>query len=292
MKTTNLQFARKIALLLAIAIMVACSWLATFESAANTYIDAGLKRALISFASARALNAVLSVAQGTDLSIQPGGVGVKLSLGQILHPINEVVQQFAHLMLVASIAFGVEKILISIGAHWLISLCMTAAALGWAYFYLRGTSSPTWLTRLLIVLLMTRFALPLAVIGSDAIFHEFMAADYAASQKSIEGSTEEITGLTSASTEEHGFWSRVTGARKEISARFHALKLAVEHATEKMLKLMVIFVLQTIILPILMLWGLWGVARGSFALPPALASAIDPRRPVHAPPDAKSAHPA
>src|SRR6185436_1624003 len=109
MKNIDLEFTQRVVLALAVAIMVACSWLAPLESAANQQVDAGLKRALASFATARALNAVISVVQGTEVAVQPLGIGIKLSLGQILRPLNDMVEQCAHLMLVASIAFGIEK---------------------------------------------------------------------------------------------------------------------------------------------------------------------------------------
>ncbi|MCB1944024.1 MAG: hypothetical protein KDI53_18575, partial [Candidatus Accumulibacter sp.] len=85
-----------------------------------------MKRALVSFATARALNAVISVAQGTEVSMQPAGMGVVLTPGQLLDPVNDLVEQFSHLMLAASVAFGVQKVLISIGAYWVISLLLTA----------------------------------------------------------------------------------------------------------------------------------------------------------------------
>lgn len=145
MKTLDWHDAKRIIMALVVATMVACSWLAPLESAANRQVDAGLKRALLSFATPRALNAVISVAQDAEIAIQPAGVGVILAPGQLLDPVNDLVEQFAHLMLVASVALGIEKVLISIGAHWLISLSLTAAALGWGYFYFRTPASPLWL---------------------------------------------------------------------------------------------------------------------------------------------------
>ena len=65
MKPIELRFVQRIALAALVAIMVACSWLTPLDSAANQQVDAGLKRALLSFATARALNAVISVVQGT-----------------------------------------------------------------------------------------------------------------------------------------------------------------------------------------------------------------------------------
>jgi len=128
---------RKIILASFAAIVILGSWLAPLDAPAIKQVDAGLKRALVSFAAARTLNALISVAQGTEISAQPLGVGVTLTPGQALDPLNDVVEQFSTLMLAASVAFGVQKILISIGSYWLISLALTATALGWTWLYFR-----------------------------------------------------------------------------------------------------------------------------------------------------------
>ena len=261
MKTLDLHNAKRIVMALVVAIMVACSWLAALESAANRQVDAGLKRALLSFATARALNAVISVAQDTEIAIQPAGVGVILAPGQLLDPVNDLVEQFAHLMLVASVAFGIEKVLISIGAHWLISLSLTATAMGWGYFYLRTPASPLWLKRTLIVLLMTRFAIPLVIIGSDMLFQKFMAADYQASQQVIEGTSSHINSLTPpAGREDQAMLDKIrawVSTNADIQSRLDNLKQVAEQATERIIKLIAIFLLQTLLLPTFLLWALW-----------------------------------
>ncbi len=295
MKTLDLQFLQRMALAVAVAIMVACSWLAPMESTANQQIDDGLKRALISFATARALNAGISVAQGTDFDTKPGGVGVKFAVGQVLRPLNDVVEQFAHLMLIAAIAFGCEKILVSIGAHWLISVFLTGAAAGWAYFYLRKASSPAWLTRIVVVLLMIRFAMPIVIIGTDTLFHRFMADDYKASQQVMEVTTEQLSSAnasTSSVGEDQSMWDKVkewVSQHANLKTRLDSLKRLAEQATERIIKLMVIFVLQTLILPIFFLWVLWGIARGVFEVPRQAAGLLSPRQSHALPPAAPSA---
>ena len=256
------------------ALMVACSWFVPLESVANQQVDAGLKRALISFATARALNAVISVVQGTEVAVQPAGVGINFAPGQILDPVNDLVEQFAQLMLVASVAFGVEKVLISMGAHWAISLLLTVTAIAWAYGYLRHSASPIWLTRVLVILLMTRFAMPLVIIGSDQLFREFLAADYQSSRQVIEIASEQITKLNAAvapAPEEQSLVGKITGwvsRNADIKPHLESLKQAVEQTTERIIRLMVIFLLQTLVLPVLLLWMLWGILRGSFEMTP------------------------
>lgn len=270
----------RMVLAVAVALMVACSWLVPLESVANQQVDAGLKRALISFATARALNAVISVVQGTEVAVQPAGVGINFAPGQILDPVNDLVEQFGQLMLVASVAFGVEKVLISMGAHWAISSLLTVTAIAWVYAYLRRGTSPPWLTRMLLILLMTRFAMPLVIIGSDQLFREFLAADYQSSQQVIEVASGQITKLNSAiapAPEEQSMVDKITGwvsRNADIKPHLDNLKQTVEQTTERIIRLMVIFLLQTLVLPVLLLWVLWGIVRGTFETAPQASRLI------------------
>ena len=270
----------RMVLAVALALMVACSWLVPLESVANQQVDAGLKRALISFATARALNAVISVVQGTEVAVQPAGVGINFAPGQILDPVNDLVEQFGQLMLVASVAFGVEKVLISMGAHWAISSLLTVMAIAWVYAYLRRGTSPPWLTRMLLILLMTRFAMPLVIIGSDQLFREFLAADYQASQQVIEVASGQITKLNATVapvTEDQSMVDKITGwvsRNADIKPHLESLKQTVEQTTERIIRLMVIFLLQTLFLPVLLLWVLWGILRGSFEMAPQASRLI------------------
>lgn len=273
MKTTGVQLLQRLALAVLVAVMVACSWLAPLDATADRQVDAGLKRALLTFATARALNAVISVVQGTEVAIEPAGVGVVLTPGQVLDPVNDLVEQFSNLMLMASVSFGVQKVLISIGAHWVASLLLSIAALGWALFLFRREAAPAWLTRILVILLMTRFAVPVVTIGADGLFRTFMAADYQSSQQVIDTASGNLASLNppaAVPSESQGMLEKFKGwlpQSGDVKARFEQLKQVVERAIEHIIKLMVIFLLQTLLLPLLLLWVLYGVARRTFEWP-------------------------
>ncbi len=264
---------QRMALAALVAVMVACSWLAPLDATANRQVDAGLKRALLTFASARALNAVISVVQGTEVAIEPAGVGVVLTPGQALDPVNDLVEQFSNLMLAASVSFGVQKVLISIGAHWVASLLLSIAALVWALFLFRYEPAPAWLTRILVILLMTRFAVPVVTLAADGLFRTFMAADYQSSQQVIDTASGNLAKLdppAAVPSESQGMLEKFKGwlpQSGDVKARFEQLKQVAERAIEHIIKLMVIFLLQTLLLPLLLLWVLYGVARRTFEWP-------------------------
>lgn len=255
-----------------VAIMVACSWLSPFDTAANEQVDAGLKRAAATYASARLLNGAISVVQGTQISAAPAGMGMTFAPGEILDPLNDLVEQFSQVMLVAMVAFGVEKVLLTVGASWMISLTLSLVAGVWAILYVRGMTGPRWLARLLMVLLVTRFAMPVSLIGTDAIFQQFMASDYQESQevlKSVQGEAGKL-GVAGAE-EKQGVWekfkSTTVDAFAEARANLENLTRAAENAIERIIKLMAIFVLQTIVLPVFFIWVLLSVGRGAFEMP-------------------------
>ena len=77
-----------------LVLLVGLTWLQPLDQLAQAYSEAGLKRSLTAFAAARGLNAVISVIQGTEVT---GGafVNVTLALGQVLDPVNDLVEQFA-----------------------------------------------------------------------------------------------------------------------------------------------------------------------------------------------------
>ncbi|MES2401061.1 MAG: hypothetical protein V4573_13810 [Pseudomonadota bacterium] len=276
-----MKFTRQIAAAVCLAVAVACAWLAPMDTPATTQVDAGLKRALVSFATARALHGVLSVVQGTQFSAQPLGVGVSLTPGQLLAPVNDLVKNFSDFMLMASVAFGVMKAAIAIGAYWPVSLALTAAVTGWAWLYFRRQASPMWLSRLLIVLLMVRFAIPVAVLGTDVLWQKFLAADYSATQQAIDGASSQANKLNPpAPPESTGILERMKewiNKTADVKARFEEIRQAAERVTEHIVKLIVIFLLQTLIIPVLLLWGLYAVLRSVFA---SLAWQRGARRPV------------
>ena len=252
---------------LALLLVLAVAWLRPLDDAAAPQVDAGLKRALASFAAARALNAVISVAQGTEVAVQPAGVGVTFTPGQVLDPINDLVEQFSSLMLAASVSFGIQRALLAVGAHWGVSLLLTAAALAWAVRYWRGSTPPGWATRLLVGLLLVRFAVPVVALTSEAAFSTFLAPDYVAGQASIELSTEQFTSLNAPTDPARPDESVVDRMKRwwsqsaDVGKRFDEMKQVAARTVEQIVRLIVVFLMQTLVLPLLLMWALWRLAR-------------------------------
>ncbi len=281
-----MQNIRKIAIAISLIILIICSWFSYLDAPAEQRVDAGLKRALTSFATARLLNAVISVAQGTEVALEPMGFGVNLAPGQLLDPINDLVEQFSDLMLVATVAFGIQKILINIGGHWLVNVLLTLSILGWALLYFKLQPIPIWLSKCLVILLMTRFAIPIVVIGTDVLFQKFMANKYLASQQVIASAPKQITDFqTEATKPAHALksegifdgigetWSEMKAYLdfknhfKNMKEKTKKLQEKAEQWVERIIDLIVIFLLQTLIIPLLLVWMFYVFLRSTFESP-------------------------
>ena len=250
----------------AVLVIITAAWIPGLDAFAKDKVDDGFTRALATFAAARALNAVISVAQGTELAIQPAGVGLNFAPGQVLDLVNDLVEQFSTLMLMASAAFGVQKVLINIGSWWPLSVAVSAAAVAWAVMRWRSAPVP-WLSQALVLLLVLRFLVPVVTLASEALYQRFLQDDYQAAEKTLEASTSELGGLSGRDAKASAPESLMDRMRRlatpgiDVGARFEALKAVVNRTVEHVVRLIVVFLLQTLVLPLLLGWAFWRLAR-------------------------------
>lgn len=263
------------------AVILALAWFGPLDRLAQEYVESGLKRALITFAAARTANAVISVVQATTVAIQPLGIGVTLSPAQVLDPLNELVEQFSALMLAACISFAIQRVLISIGGYEWVSVFLTVALLAWAWAGWRGGNAPTWLTKAVLVLLLVRFAVPIAALGSEASFRLTMASDYAQAQSAVQATSDEMRRMAPESPTKgtaierlKDWWDR---QKEDIQAYFGQLKEKAENMVRHIVVLMALFVVQTLVLPLFFLWLVQRLFRSALTAPRSAAAA--PRYP-------------
>jgi len=89
---------KKITLGVLVAVLLVGMYSGWLDEPAKEYTEQGLKRVLITYAVARGLNGLISVAQGTEISVEPVGVGMTFTPGQILDPVNDLIEQFSWLV--------------------------------------------------------------------------------------------------------------------------------------------------------------------------------------------------
>src|SRR5690606_2502266 len=225
-----------------------------------------------------ALDGVISVLQSGQVGAQVG-VGMSIQPGELLDPVNDLVEQFSDVMLAVTVALGVHKVLLSIGGYWVLPILLSALAVLLVVVGLRG-GAPRWLTQAFVLLLLVRFAVPVATVGADALFARFLASEYESSQQvldAIEGRSAEAAGAQAPADEGWvASFRRMLSAGDGLRERAAAIADAADRIAEHVSNLIVVFVLQTIASPVVLLWLLWQLARRRGEPPRASAQCAPP----------------
>lgn len=254
---------RKLSSLVLIAglcLLAAFQWL---DDSGERFGSDAFQRALLTAAAARALNGVISVAQGTDVAIEPGGVGVNFGVGQILDPVNDLVERFSAVMLVAATSLGVQNILLDVSSWWGMTALLAASALPVLLNLVSPELMSAWwqrfFIRFFVVTAFTRFTVPIFVILSNLIFNTFLEAEQSAALAALESTTVQVETLNTPpeiSAEDTSLLDRLGNAIDDslaavnVSERIQGFKEAIRGASDHVINLIIIFVLQTILLPL------------------------------------------
>ena len=273
-KSVTWSSAKKWLLVAFVSLAVLLSSITSVDRIAEAEHESLFQRALITFALARTLNGVISAVQGTELALQPAGVGVTLTPGQALDPINDMIERFSWIMLGASLSLGVQQVLLDVGQWWGVRLLLGALGLLWLWFRLLGQSGQPpgsgdagqVIFRVFIIVLFIRFAVPAAMIANEGLYRLFLESRYLESTQVIESAGAEITDAEESAVREQGGSAEESlfeamGRTFDSTQNSVNFKQRVAHIKERaaeviehMIQLSVVFILQTGILPIAFLW--------------------------------------
>jgi len=261
----------------------------TTDNMSRHYAEQALTRALATFTVARTLNGVISVAQGTEVALEPGGVGVTLTPGEVLDPVNDLIERFSSVMLVAASSLGLQIVLLKITSSWVVTallISVLAIWLGTLWFQgLQDNKYGALALRLSIMLVFIRFAIPVVIICTNFLFSTFLLSDQESATAALEGTSARIEEInvqfedgsdSDKASESVDTPSRMKRAAQEwftgvgdwfdsisVSGRIEQLKESAAEATSHIVNLIVIFVLQTILFPLGFLWILVEVLKAA-----------------------------
>jgi hypothetical protein len=245
------------------------------QEQARAYLQEATLKAVTAFAAARGLNAAISTLQNSSLTV---GVGVSgnLALGQVLDPLNDLIERFSEVMLVSSVALGIQQLLLPLGL-WLglAVLVPVAMACFVAAVWLgpsRGARVAGAGWRILVAGLVVWLAVPVAAGTGSTVFEHFLTERYQQASADIEVARQRAHNLEEripegAPSREERWWQGWGLEQLDLRSRIQALTARAEAAVHSVIELTVIFLFQTLLLPLATLWGLMRVGRLVLRLP-------------------------
>ncbi|WP_345991680.1 hypothetical protein [Sulfurimonas sp. HSL-1716] len=224
------------------------------DSAALALHDLSFQRSLAAFGIAKALNAVISVFQGTEFSFSPMGMGVNISIGEILDPLNDLIERFSWLMLAATISIGVQKFFLLIGTKLFVQLAFIFSSVFlMMLLWIKNFQDRRWVNisvRIFIVMFIFRFATILFIYLNQFVYTSLLENDYNNASVVLTKTDRQL---------DKEFALQQTNAQDlgqifDVRQKLQTLKSIIDDASRQIITLSAIFVLSSILLPLLYIW--------------------------------------
>lgn len=257
---------RRVVVPLLLVLLAYFSAFRTLDSQANVALEKSMQRSLIAFATARGLNGLISVAQGTELAFHPTGLGASFAPGEILDPVNDLIESLSWVLFASASALAFQKLLLALSSSPFFIYSVSAFLVFSACLSLRARHTEPLckplLLRLLLLTLLFRFAVPAVTIFSENLFDSLLRSPHGDAMAQMSTTKKELLDIKRENGERESsegiiskfmvVFERAFENAKEavdISARIDKYREAADQLSRASIDLAVIFFFQTIFIP-------------------------------------------
>jgi hypothetical protein len=249
------------------------------DSTADSYFQNSITKAGISYGVCRVINATVSVIKESSLELEPAGIGLSLAIGQIVDPINDMVERLSNVLVMSITSLGVQEL------AYEISITLVPPILAVFLFILsilvwfkseRVLKLQRVLMGALIAASIARFCLPLSSMANEFLQRTFFDDKIIEANDKLTSSTADLDTLKEVQLPKYdgviGTIENSASYLKEKSMNFkRAIKITIDNKgiiIENLLKLTFlyfgIFMIQVVILPLLIFWLLVKIVNALF----------------------------
>jgi CBS domain containing-hemolysin-like protein len=252
-----------------------------FDQYGEQYTDEGFQRSIVAFAIAKTLNGAISVVQGTEVAVEPAGIGLILTPGQILDPVNDLIERFSWVMLVCTTSLGIQSVLLTIFSSSSFSLVVALSLLLLILFVWKQPATSVVLKNVLYrvaaFLIILRFFIPLMAITSDGLYKAFLEPTYQESRQQLEQSNTAIANMSKdnqqiSSERQDLSWLELLNNSIDsaidsidVDKQLDRLKAEADNLTNHIIDLIVVFTMQTILFPLIFIWLAMKLIKANFS---------------------------
>ena len=263
-----------------IVLIIYLSYSNLLDSVAENYTEAGIERSLITFALSRSLNGVISVAQGTEVALSPAGVGLTFTPGQILDPVNDLIERFSWVVMVSGASLGIQRLFLEITSSIFVNVVLSFLAILYllnvwgslAKFNVKFIPV-SLVNKSLVLLIFIRFSVPVIALLNEGLYLSYLQPQYSEAQSQLQNASVQIKQINESSRKSADVdddsllnqveqWMDRTKQSLDIENQMNSLKQAASDMSHQVVNLIVVFVVQTIIFPLLFLWLMIQGAKG------------------------------
>jgi len=250
-------------LLASIMTLVLISWTGILDRFSYGYLDGSFGNASALYILTRSINGVVSMLQTTTV-----GIGVaSISVGELLDPINDIVERFSDLIVIAIGSIVTQKILLTVISSLFFKVLLTISGLVLiASIYIKEAPFIQVLSRGFIFLVFLRLSLSLMVLLSYTVDKYYLDEQIRYNKVQVGGLHDDLKKVQKDTSEDNNITSEsngiIDGMSNTISgitslfksANVATIKAKLDKKVDNILDLLILIAIQTLLLPILFMY--------------------------------------
>jgi hypothetical protein len=238
-----------------IVLLVAISSTRLLDDYVDDYTTTSITNAALTYATARGINALVSMMQSTEIEAGFVVVTGSVTVGELLDPLNDMIERFSSVMTWVLASLAAQKVLLLIASHqlflYLVAVLGISALL--LLFYGRPRAQSLFVRSFLVVVFI-RFALGLAVALNSGVDYLFLNQQLQANETEIENFQVNLTSVDSAE-EMDGDSIRDSVVAFWQGLSMDELNRKISRGIENFINLVAIYLLKTILFPLGFFYG-------------------------------------
>lgn len=239
-------------------------YMRTFDNMTIQYIDNAINKAVIAFASARGINAIISLLKSSTVNMTPAGIGASISVGEILDPVDDMVETLSDVLLLSIVSLGIQRFLLEIAPfisiNILLNLCLIFTVILLSIKKLKKTRFTNITIKLFFCALIIKLILPFFVLIDWSTNKLFFDEKYEEARTQLNETNKELSATYGAIFSGEGIIEGFKNFLKKENGEENWLKNLRNNAEiiiNSSIKLIVLFILDTLLLPLFFLWLLY-----------------------------------
>lgn len=177
---------------IAILLAIVFSWWGLLDTKASDYVSSSLVQALSAFGLAKLFNATVSVLQSIQISVFVSSV----TIGELLDPFNDMVEDFSGVMKVAVSSLIFQSILLKIIATVYFKAFVTLSGLLFGYLYWAKSRFTEVAYKVFVTAVGAKFLLVLVVLLSALVDASFLNEEKTQTMDKIQVHSEDMNEVT------------------------------------------------------------------------------------------------
>lgn len=239
------------------------------DTTTDAYFETAMTKALVAYATCRAINASVSIVKESTLQLEPAGVGISLAIGQILGPVDDMIERLSDVLVMAITSLGVQKLAYEIGITLippvLAILLLLFTLLLW-FNHEKFKTLQSILLKAMALLLVLRLFLPIASLVNDIVYINHFEERISVANEELGIASETFDTLHEISLPEvDGVLGTLGNSANFVKERAAAMKQAILTTITNMDKIIDtlleltylyvgLFIIQVLCIPLLSLW--------------------------------------